>query len=106
MTEFYNQEIFDGEHIVVTGGGTGLGKAMAQRFASLGAAVTICGRREEPLIETAKEIKDAGGQAEAISCNLKEHEAVEAALKKILPKLEKGKPERLWAEDILLDLGH
>lgn len=80
MKELYNQAIFEGEHIVVTGGGTGLGKAMAQRFASLGAKVTICGRRVEPLIETAEEIKDAGGKAEAISCNLKEHEAVEAMI--------------------------
>lgn len=80
MKELFNPEIFAGEHIVVTGGGTGLGKAMATRFASLGAAITICGRREEPLLETAKEIKDAGGKAEGISCNLKEFEAVEAMI--------------------------
>ena len=78
MAELFNQEIFKDEHIVVTGGGTGLGRAMAMRFAALGAAVTICGRREEPLLETAKEIKDNGGRAEGISCNLKEYEAVEA----------------------------
>ena len=70
MTELFNQEIFKDEHIVVTGGGTGLGRAMAMRFATLGASVTICGRREEPLLETAKEIKDNGGKAEGISCNL------------------------------------
>lgn len=80
MAELYNPEIFKDEHIVVTGGGTGLGKAMAQRFATLGARVTICGRREEPLLETAKEIREAGGKAEAISCNLKEYEAVEAMI--------------------------
>ena len=78
MTELFNQEIFKDEHIVVTGGGTGLGRAMAMRFASLGAAVTICGRREEPLLETAQEIKYKGGTAEGISCNIKEAEAVEA----------------------------
>ncbi len=63
MAELYNQEIFKDEHIVVTGGGTGLGRAMAMRFASLGAKVTICGRREEPLLETAKEIVDCGRQS-------------------------------------------
>lgn len=77
MAELYNPEIFKDEHIVVTGGGTGLGKAMAMRFASLGAKITICGRREEPLLATAQEIKDAGGQAEGISCNIKDFEAVE-----------------------------
>ena len=80
MAELYNQEIFKGEHIVVTGGGTGLGRAMAMRLATLGAAVTICGRREEPLLATAQEITDAGGKATGISCNLKEYEAVEAMI--------------------------
>lgn len=80
MAELYNPEIFKDEHIVVTGGGTGLGKAMAMRFASLGAKITICGRREEPLLETAKEITDNGGTATGISCNLKEYEAVEAMI--------------------------
>jgi NAD(P)-dependent dehydrogenase (short-subunit alcohol dehydrogenase family) len=78
MAELFNREIFRDEHIIVTGGGTGLGRAMAMRFAELGAAVTICGRREEPLLETAKEIRDAGGKAEGISCNIKEFDAVEA----------------------------
>lgn len=78
MAELYNPEILKDEHIVVTGGGTGLGRAMALRFAALGASITICGRREEPLLETAKEINDKGGKAEGISCNLKELEAVEA----------------------------
>ena len=78
MTELFNPEIFKDEHIVVTGGGTGLGRAMALRFARLGASVTICGRREEPLLETAQQIRDGGGKAEGISCNIKEAEAVEA----------------------------
>ena len=41
----------------VTGGGTGLGKVMARRFAELGAALALCGRRREPLEETAEEIR-------------------------------------------------
>jgi NAD(P)-dependent dehydrogenase (short-subunit alcohol dehydrogenase family) len=78
MKELFNPEILKNEHIVVTGGGTGLGRAIALRFAALGAKITINGRREEPLNETVKEIRDAGGQAEGIPCNIREHESVEA----------------------------
>jgi NAD(P)-dependent dehydrogenase (short-subunit alcohol dehydrogenase family) len=80
MAELFHPEIFKDEHILVTGGGTGLGRAMAMRFASLGAKVTINGRREEPLAATVKEIRDAGGTAEGISCNIREADAVETCI--------------------------
>ncbi len=69
-----------GHHHLVTGGGTGLGRAMAERCASLGARVTICGRREEPLAETVQAIREAGGSAEGLTCNVREVESVEAML--------------------------
>lgn len=71
-------DLLNEEHIVVTGGGTGLGRAMALRFAELGASVSINGRRPEPLGETVDEIEEAGGKAEGIPCNVRDHEAVEA----------------------------
>ncbi|WP_022836794.1 SDR family oxidoreductase [Salisaeta longa] len=64
------------EHIVVTGGGTGLGRAMAEQMAALGATITINGRRTEPLDETVAAIRDAGGTAAGISCNVREADAV------------------------------
>jgi NAD(P)-dependent dehydrogenase (short-subunit alcohol dehydrogenase family) len=70
--------LLKGRHVVVTGGGSGLGRAMAQRFASLGAAVTINGRRTEPLDETVTEIRNAGGIAEGITCNVRDAEEVGA----------------------------
>jgi len=66
------------QHIVVTGGGTGLGRAMALRFADLGATVTVNGRRPDPLAETVSEIEEAGGTAEGIPCNVRDAEAVRA----------------------------
>jgi len=78
MSDDFAPDLLADQHIVVTGGGTGLGRAMALRFADLGAAVTINGRRPEPLAETVSDIEDAGGTAEGISCNVREPEAVQA----------------------------
>lgn len=78
MPEIFRDDLLHDQHVVVTGGGTGLGKVMATRCAALGAAVTICGRREEPLEETVGEIREGGGKAEGISCNVREAESVAA----------------------------
>jgi len=78
MPEQYQPDILRGRHVAVTGGGTGLGREMAVRFAALGASVTVCGRRAEPLAQTAGDIRAAGGRAEAVTCNVREMESVEA----------------------------
>lgn len=66
-----------GQVAVVTGGGRGIGAAIARRLAELGASVVVCGRTPAPLEETAKFILGAGGHAEAIPCDLQEAHAVE-----------------------------
>jgi citronellol/citronellal dehydrogenase len=43
--------------VVITGGGTGIGKAVAEEIGKLGGKIAICGRREEPLQATAAELK-------------------------------------------------
>ncbi|MCH2162399.1 MAG: SDR family NAD(P)-dependent oxidoreductase, partial [Phycisphaerales bacterium] len=78
MTNHYQADTLAEQHIVVTGGGTGLGLAMARRFAELGARVTVNGRRQEKLDEAVKSIQDAGGQAAGITCNVRDVESVEA----------------------------
>jgi NAD(P)-dependent dehydrogenase (short-subunit alcohol dehydrogenase family) len=78
MDSSYADNLLSDHHVVVTGGGTGLGRAMAMRFAELGARVTINGRREEPLEETVADIRDNEGEAEGISCNVRDPEDVEA----------------------------
>ncbi|MES3630442.1 MAG: SDR family oxidoreductase [Longimonas sp.] len=77
MSNIFAPDLLDGEHIVITGGGTGLGRAMAERCAALGASVTINGRRTEPLDETVAAIEEAGGTANGISCNVRDAESVD-----------------------------
>ena len=74
----YRPDLLAGQHVVVTGGGSGLGRHIAERCARLGAKVTVCGRRTEPLAETVAVIREAGGEAEGISCNVRDWDAVQA----------------------------
>lgn len=66
--------------ILVTGGGTGLGKSMARRFLELGASVVICGRRQEVLEATVSELGAVAGRARiaAHACDVRDPDAVEA----------------------------
>src|SRR4051812_12289252 len=57
----FNDQLLVGRRILVTGGGTGLGKSMAARFLELGAEVHICGRRKGVCDETATELMDLHG---------------------------------------------
>jgi len=72
--------LLDGKTAWITGGGTGLGRAMAMRFAALGARVGVSGRREDPLRETVETIRAAGGQASWVPCDVRDPENVVTAL--------------------------
>ena len=54
----FKDNILQGKKILVTGGGTGLGKEMSEHYIQHGADVVICGRRESVLAETAEEFKE------------------------------------------------
>lgn len=70
-----------GERILVTGGGTGLGREMAEGFLKLGAEVYICGRRQNKLDETATELMDAhGGKVVAHACDIRDADAIHAMI--------------------------
>lgn len=73
----YKSDLLKGRTILITGGGTGLGRSMALRFAELGANLFLAGRREEPLAETTKEIESHGGKAAFASCDVRDFAAVE-----------------------------
>ena len=67
---------------VITGGGTGIGKATALLFAREGAAIVLAGRRAEPLERTAGEITKAGGRAVAVVTDVTEAEQVKRLFEK------------------------
>ena len=57
----FQKDLLKNKRILVSGGGSGLGKAMATRYLELGSEVYICGRRKSVLDETAKELMDMHG---------------------------------------------
>ncbi|HZP18073.1 MAG TPA: SDR family NAD(P)-dependent oxidoreductase [Terriglobales bacterium] len=59
-----------GQIALVTGGGRGIGAAIARKLASMGAIVVVCGRTLQPLESTVKAIHAAGGTAHAESCDI------------------------------------
>jgi NAD(P)-dependent dehydrogenase (short-subunit alcohol dehydrogenase family) len=69
---------FEGKVAIVTGGGSGMGRAMALEFARLGAAVVVGGRRPEPLEETIAQIEDDGGAGHAKPTDVRDPDQVEA----------------------------
>jgi NAD(P)-dependent dehydrogenase (short-subunit alcohol dehydrogenase family) len=77
----FEKGLLAGKRILVTGGGSGLGAAMARRFAELGAELIICGRRLELLEATAAQMRaDPGGKVSPIRCDLRDGADVEAMM--------------------------
>jgi len=83
------------KRILITGGGTGLGKASAERFLDLGAEVFICGRRQDVLEATATELRErTSGRIHPYPCDVRDAAAVEAMI------------DSIWAEaplDVLMN---
>ena len=78
----FDSQLLKGKTIIVTGGGTGLGKSMATRFAELGANLVITSRRQNVIDETAKILREHGGKVLAISCDVREPDQVESMVEK------------------------
>jgi NAD(P)-dependent dehydrogenase (short-subunit alcohol dehydrogenase family) len=80
----FNDQLLAGRRILVTGGGTGLGKSMAARFLSLGAEVHICGRRKSVCDETATELMDLhGGRVVSHGVDIRNAMAVDEMIEQI-----------------------
>jgi NAD(P)-dependent dehydrogenase (short-subunit alcohol dehydrogenase family) len=70
---------FDGSVVLVTGGGTGLGKAIALEFARLGAAVAIASRKDEHLEAGRAALEEAGARCLAVTCDIRDPDSIAAA---------------------------
>ena len=77
----FEKNLLAGKRILVTGGGSGLGAAMARRFVELGAELIICGRRLDVLETAAAGIRgDLGGKVDAIKCDIRDGAGVDAMM--------------------------
>jgi NAD(P)-dependent dehydrogenase (short-subunit alcohol dehydrogenase family) len=77
----FEKGLLKGRRILVTGGGSGLGKAMGRRFLELGGELVICGRRRERLEATAAELGNSpGGKISIFSCDIRDAAAVDAMM--------------------------
>lgn len=78
LTGMLRDDAFKGQTIIVTGGGTGLGKSMATYFSELGANIVICSRKLDVLEKTAHEIQaKTGGLVLPIACDVRDYTQVE-----------------------------
>jgi NAD(P)-dependent dehydrogenase (short-subunit alcohol dehydrogenase family) len=78
---------FKGQTIIITGGGTGLGKAMSKYFLQLGANIVISSRKLDVLQKTADELmQQTGGQVLAVQCDVRNYAEVENMLAATLNK--------------------
>ncbi len=84
MTNIFQPDLLREKRILITGGGTGLGKAMAQRFLELGATVYICGRRHEVLAQTVAEFSShTPGKIHSAVCDVRDLPRVEEMISTI-----------------------
>lgn len=82
-TSVLRDGIFAGSSVLVTGAGSGIGQAIAVRFAALGAHVSGMGRRADALAETGELVRELPGDFEAVACDVRDYEAVAEQVERI-----------------------
>ncbi|MFZ5756249.1 MAG: SDR family oxidoreductase [Pseudomonadota bacterium] len=75
---------FTGKTVIVTGGGSGIGRCTAHELAALGANVVLVGRKEDKLVKVQAEIREDGGKADYRVCDIREEDAVKAMVASII----------------------
>ena len=78
--------LFADRHIVVTGGGSGIGRCTAHELAALGAHVTLIGRKEDKLKKVAAEIEEDGGTADLTTLDIRVEDDVKRVVKEVYAK--------------------
>ena len=75
---------FENKVVWITGGGSGIGRALALAFANEGASVAVSGRREERLHEVVQELQARGAKALAVRCDVTDEASVAEAVQKVV----------------------
>ncbi len=89
----YRSGLMAGQRILITGGGTGIGRELAEAFLALGAEIYICGRRAGKLDDTAAELMAVhGGKVTGIACDIRSPDAIKAMV------------DQIWADGALTGL--
>lgn len=82
----FRDGLFAGKSVIVTGGGSGIGRCVAHELAALGAHVVLWGRRSEPLDRTVGEIVDDGGSASRVTGDIRVQAEVDRAVAQIIER--------------------
>lgn len=83
----FQADLLQDKVILVTGGGTGLGRAMGERFLELGAKLAICGRRQEIAEQAAADMaRRSGGETFATRCDVRQADQVEAMMNAVIER--------------------
>jgi citronellol/citronellal dehydrogenase len=83
----FKDNLFAGQNIVVTGGGSGIGRCIAHELAALGAMVIVTGRKQEKLDAVAAEIIQDGGRAQTQTFDIRDEDVVRANVAEILSRV-------------------
>ena len=82
MTGMLKPDSLKNKTIIVTGGGTGLGRSMGKYFLELGANLVITSRKKEVIDKTAAELsKETGGRVLAVPCDVRKYEEIENVIR-------------------------